>query len=94
MPRRRSSIKSQRADKKRRLHNLRIKRQIMNAIKKFKKLLQAKDISEAKLQLNKVFSQLDKAAKKRVIHKNLASRRKSRLSRMILRTTEVDQKSL
>jgi small subunit ribosomal protein S20 len=94
MPRCRTSIKKQRVDKKRHLYNLRVKRNLMSAIKKFKRLLQAKNIAEAKSQLNKVFSSLDKAAKKKTIHKNLASRKKSRLARLLLKATEVNQKPL
>lgn len=90
MPRRKSSIKRKRADKKRHLYNLRRKRKLNTAIKRFKKLLQAKNIAEAKSQLSKVFSQLDKAAKKKVIHKNLASRSKSRLTKL-LKTAKLDQ---
>ncbi len=91
MPRRRCSLKKRRVDKKRRLYNLRVKKKLMNAIKKFKKLLQAKNIPEAKQQLSKVFSQLDKAAKKKVLHKNLTKRKKSRLNRMLLRVTQTNQ---
>ncbi|MBU1998057.1 MAG: 30S ribosomal protein S20, partial [Candidatus Omnitrophica bacterium] len=39
--------------------------------------------SEAKSFLVKVFSVLDKAAKKKVIHPNLASRKKSRLAKSL-----------
>ena len=91
MPRRRSSIKRKRADKKRHLYNLRRKRKLNEAIKKFKKLLHTKNVAEAKSQLSKVFSQLDKAAKKKVIHKNLANRKKSRLTKILLSTTNLNQ---
>lgn len=88
MPRRRTSLKKQRIDKKRHLYNLRVKRSLIGAIKKFKKLLLAKNISEAKSQLNAIFSELDKAAKKNVIHRNLANRKKSRLARLLSKTTQ------
>lgn len=94
MPRRRSSIKRKRADKKRHLSNLRIKNQIRNIIKKLKGSLEEKNFAQAKSQLDKAFSSLDKAAKKKVIHKNLASRRKSKLSMMLLKATQADQKPL
>jgi small subunit ribosomal protein S20 len=94
MPRRRSSIKRKRADKKRHLYNLRVKNQIRNIIKKLKSSLAEKNFAQAKSQLDKAFSGLDKAAKKKVIHKNLASRRKSRLSIMLLKATQADQKPL
>jgi small subunit ribosomal protein S20 len=81
MPRRKSSLKKRRADKKRRLRNLRIKNDLKKAIKKFRALLSAKSFDEAKSLLVKVFSKLDKAAKKGIIHKNASCRKKSRLTK-------------
>lgn len=87
MPRRKTSLKKNRADKKRHLRNLKIKQQLKKAFKKFQVLLSAKNITEAKAFLVKVFSQLDKAAKKRIIHPNTAQRKKSRLARRLSKTT-------
>lgn len=87
MPRRKTSLKRNRADKKRHLRNLKIKQQLKKAFKKFQALLSAKNIAEAKAFLVKVFSQLDKAAKKRIIHPNTAQRKKSRLARRLSKTT-------
>jgi len=81
MPRRKSSLKKQRADKKRRLRNLKITRDLKKALKKFEALLSAKGADEAKSFLIKVYSKLDKAAKKGVLHKNVARRKKSRLAK-------------
>ncbi len=86
MPRRRSSLKSKRAAKKRHLRNLKVKQQLKKAIKKFQALLTAKNSSEAQTLLKKVYSLLDKAAKKRIIHPNLSSRKKSRLAKRLLKT--------
>ena len=91
MPRRRTSLKAQRKDKKRRLRNLKIKREIKKAIKKITAYLLAKNASEAKALLPSVFSKLDKAAKKGIIKKNNAARKKSRLSRMLLKITQSNQ---
>ena len=87
MPRRKTSLKRKRADKKRRLRNLRVKTSLKKALKKFQALLSAKNINEAKTYLAKVFSQLDKAAKKRIIHSNTAKRKKSRLAKRLGKTT-------
>ena len=87
MPRRRTSLKRKRADKKRHLRNLRIKKALKKTIKKFQALLTEKNTGDAKSLLAKIFSQLDKAAKKRIIHPNTADRRKSRLARKLLKTT-------
>ena len=81
--RRRTSLKSQRKDKEKRLHNLKIKRDIKKAIKKFHAYLSEKNISEAKNILPSLFSKLDKAAKKRIIKKNNAARKKSSLSQAL-----------
>ena len=83
MPRRRTSLKKSRQDKKRHLRNLKIKQQLKKTIKKFQALLSAKNITEAKALVGKVFSQLDKAAKKRIIHPNAADRKKSRLMKAL-----------
>jgi len=83
MPRRKTSIKKKRADKKKRLRNLRIKQRLKKTIKKFQALLSEKKTDEAKAIIAKVFSQLDKAAKKRTIHRRTADRRKSRLTRKL-----------
>lgn len=83
MPRRKTSLKRKRQDKKRHLRNLKIKRELKKVIKKFQALLLVKNINEAKAILGKVFSQLDKAAKKRIIHPRTADRKKSRLAKRL-----------
>jgi small subunit ribosomal protein S20 len=83
MPRRRTSVKKTRSDKKKHLQNLKIKQQLKKVIKQFQALLAAKNVSEAKKMLTKVFSQLDKAAKKRTIHPATANRKKSRLMKRL-----------
>ena len=83
MPRRKTSIKKNRADKKKHLRNLKIKQQLKKTIKKFQALLSTKNVNEAKALLGKVFSQLDKAAKKNIIHGKTAERKKSRLARRL-----------
>jgi len=83
MPRRRTSIKKTRADKKKHLRNLKIKQQLKKTIKKFQQLTSANKLDEAKAQLQKAFSELDKAAKKQVIHPATANRKKSRLAKQL-----------
>ncbi len=83
MPRRRTSVKRTRVNKRKHLRNLKVKVQLKKTIKKFQELLLAKDLSQAKTLISKVFSQLDKAAKKNIIHPKTADRRKSRLMRKL-----------
>ena len=83
MPRRRTSLKSNRVNKRKHTRNLKVKVQLKKAIKKFQELLAKKNSAEAKTFITKVFSQLDKAAKKNIIHPGTANRRKSRLMRRL-----------
>lgn len=83
MPKRKAAVKRLRVDAKLHARNVKIKTDLKKAVKKFQQLVAAKNTGEAKTVLNKVYSLLDKAAKKNVIHKNKASRTKSRfLSRL------------
>ncbi len=86
MPRRKSSVKKTRGDKKKHLQNLKIKQALKKTTKKFLALLSAKNSEEAKALLQKLYSQLDKAAKKKIIHPALANRRKSRLTKRLSKT--------
>ncbi len=83
MPRRRTSVKKTRQDKKKHLQNLKIKQQLKKTMKQFQTLLAAKNLAEAKKILIQVFSQLDKAAKKNTIHRATANRKKSRLMKRL-----------
>jgi len=83
MPRRRTSIKKTRADNKKHLRNFKVKQQLKKTIKKFQQLTSAKKLDEAKALLQKAFSELDKAAKKQVIHPATANRKKSRLAKQL-----------
>ena len=79
MPRRRTSLKATRVNKRKHTRNLKVKTQLKKAIKKFQELISEKNTAEAKAFITKVFSQLDKAAKKNIIHRATANRKKSRL---------------
>ena len=83
MPRRRTSLKSNRINKRKHARNLKVKLQLKKTIKKFQALLLEKKSGEAKTFITKVFSHLDKAAKKNIIHPATANRRKSRLMRRL-----------
>lgn len=85
MPKQRSALKRLRVDKKRRLRNIKIKQELKKTLKKFQALISAKNTEEAKALLKKVYSQLDKAAKKKIIHPRTASRRKSRLTLKLIK---------
>lgn len=83
MPITKSAKKALRQNIKRRERNLIKKEKYKKAIKEYKKLIANKKIDEAKEKLNLVYKLLDKAAKTNVIHKNKASRLKSRLTLLL-----------
>ncbi len=77
-----SAIKAVRQAEKRAAVNRGIKVKIHEKTKNFKKLISAKDLENASKMLPELSSMLDKAAKRGTIHRNSASRYKSRLSQM------------
>jgi small subunit ribosomal protein S20 len=86
MPQRRTAKKALRQTKKKQLKNLKVKGQIKTAIKKLKKSLTAKNASESEQALRQAYKALDKAAGKKVIHRNKAAKKKSRLTRLLKKT--------
>lgn len=85
MPQRRSAKKELRKVAKRRQRNLVLKQNIKAAIKKLKKALEEKDPNKSRQALQGVYKILDKAATKKVIHPNKAARKKSRLSKLLVK---------
>ena len=80
-----SAKKAIRQTKKRRVRNLTYLNKMKALIKELKSFVIEKKNEEAKKLLPKVYQILDKAAKVGVIKKNAASRKKSRLTKMIER---------
>lgn len=83
MAHRRSSIKKIRIDKRRSMHNLRTVSELKTAARAVNTLISEKKAEDAAKASRLFFSKLDKAVKKGIIHKNRASRRKSRTQRKI-----------
>lgn len=83
MPQRKSAKKELRKVKKRRQSNLRVKQKVKSSIKKFKKTIAAAETGSEEKALVETYKELDKAAAKKVIHKNKAARKKSRLSKLL-----------
>jgi len=63
--------------------NDRNKKNVKESFKKIEKLLKEDKKEEAKKVLSDFYSSIDKAAKRGVIKKNTASRKKSRVTKMI-----------
>lgn len=83
MPNTKSAAKAMRQSARRRSNNVKTKEKIRAAIKPLRRNIDAGSKEESLKGLKDAMSALDKAAKKGVIHKNNASRRKSRLARAI-----------
>jgi small subunit ribosomal protein S20 len=83
MPTTKSAMKAMRQSIKRRVRNTKVKETYKGAVKDLKKLITAAKKTETAEALKKAMSALDKAVKKNVIHKNKASRLKSRLMKAI-----------
>lgn len=78
-----SAIKRNRQNKKRRLRNRVYRGQARSYIRDARAAMLAEDLDEARESTLKAVKALDKAAEKGVIHKNNASRRKSRLMKQL-----------
>jgi len=76
MPITQSAKKATRQSKRKRVFNLKIKSSLWSLVKKFKKKPSEENLKAA-------YSQIDKAAKKHIIHKNKANRMKAKLSKIL-----------
>jgi small subunit ribosomal protein S20 len=85
MPNTKSAAKAMRQSLRRRATNLKTKTKFKAATKQVRKLIDGSQAKEAMAALKDAMSALDKAVKKGVIHKNTASRKKSRLAKAIAR---------
>ena len=85
MPITKSAKKSLRQNKRRAIRNVQRKRKIKDLIKEVKKMISQNKTEEAKKLLPEIYKSLDKAAKTKAIKKNTASRKKSRITRAIIR---------
>ncbi len=75
--------KRARQAEKTRKHNASLKSELRTAVKKVRKAIAAGDKAAAAAQLNASQSVIDRIADKKIVHKNLASRTKSRLAQAI-----------
>ena len=83
MPITKSAKKALRQNKTRKKRNIIVKRKNKELIKSVKSLVLKKENKKALELIPQIYKSLDKAAKIGIIKKNTASRRKSRLSKMI-----------
>lgn len=83
MPITKSAKKALRSSKNKKVFNDRRARAMKSEVKEIKKLVVAKDAKKAKDELSAAYKALDKAAKRGIIKKNTAARKKSRLAKMV-----------
>ena len=83
MPQRRTSIKELRKNHTRHMRNLDIKTDLKKSLKSFVSTA-SKDQNKAKDLLKELYKKMDKAAKRNVLHKKTADRRKSRFAKLIV----------
>ncbi|MDI6592095.1 MAG: 30S ribosomal protein S20 [Patescibacteria group bacterium] len=87
MPIKKSAKKALRQSLKRRARNIEKKKKIKSLLRKIKKLVGEKKIEEAKNLLPQFYKLLDKAAKTGLMKKNTAARKKSRITKLISKTS-------
>jgi small subunit ribosomal protein S20 len=83
MPNSRSSKKSLRKSQSRRDANRQIKSAVRTSLRRVREAVDAGDSALAGQRLKDATIQLDTAAKKHIIHRNEAARRKSRLAAVV-----------
>ena len=82
-----SAKKAHRASLNKHVFNLRRKRDLVDSTKEVRKLVAAGKAADATKALSTAYKAIDKAAKRGVIKKNTAARKKSRLAAAIKRAT-------
>ena len=83
MPHTRNAKKSMRKNEKRRLLNRAAKSAIRTQLKKFAAVAEDGKVEDLRKEYNLAARKLDKAAAKRVVHPNMAARKKSQLARLL-----------
>ena len=79
----RGAKKAHRSSLRKRVSNMRRKDKVSSSIKSLKKLIATGKKKEALAMMREVQSALDKAVKGNTLKKNTASRKKSRLSKLV-----------
>lgn len=83
MPIRRAGIKDLRKNHAQHMHNLDIKTDLKKTTKKYLLSVSQKNAAEAQANLKVLFKKIDKAAKRNILHKNTAARRKSHFTKQL-----------
>ncbi len=84
MPQRRTAVKDLRKNRTRHMRNLDIKTDLKKTVKKFLSAVKDKK-SETQELLKILYKKMDKAAKRNILHKKTAARRKSRFAKLLVK---------
>lgn len=82
MPNIKSASKRVKVSEIRRMRNMAAKSRLKTATRKFKEAVEAGNKEAAQPALKELLALLDKAAGKRLIHKNAAARKKSKMQKL------------
>jgi len=74
-----SSQRTARVAERKRVYNKPVRSSLKTQVKAAKSVIESKDLEKAEQAVNAAVSALDRAAQKKVIHRNCAGRQKSRL---------------
>jgi small subunit ribosomal protein S20 len=88
MPIIKGAKKALRASRRKRVFNIRRNDAMKDAIKSVKKAVAAKKPDDAKKLIPGLYAAIDKAAKRGIIKKNTASRKKARLTALVKKATK------
>lgn len=83
MPQRKNGVQALKKSRALQMHNLDIKTDLRKTLKAFT-VAAASDPKEAQKLLAQVYKKLDKAAKRNILPKNTASRRKARFAKLLV----------
>jgi len=83
LPNIKSAKKRVKVEKRNNLRNRKVKSEIKTLAKKFDAIIDEKDVDAAKELFRVISGDFDKAVLKGIVHKNLASRRKSALAKKL-----------
>jgi len=78
-----SAIKRAKQSERRRLRNKAVKSRVRTAIRHFAAVIESGDMAKAEEALQRAYSELDRAARKGVIHRNKAARHKARMAKQL-----------
>jgi small subunit ribosomal protein S20 len=84
LPNIKSAIKRNKQNEKRRLRNRYFLGRARTYVKQARQAIESEDLDKARAATQQAISALDKAAEKGIVHKNNASRRKSRLMKRLV----------